>query len=183
MNDYFQGSVRQHIERGRLLLAKIPTKLPREFHLLAQVCRKELDTILDALRSLIEDPKMELSGNQTKRLRLFQQLVAHMNFLETVGIAALERHNETDLMLNKLIERIRTEISYPLLPPVVSSLSQQYFHIYPQLSLLCVPLGEANFLLHLPDLYHELAHSLITEKYDPKVRPFKARHFSRPCFS
>ncbi|MCI0611811.1 hypothetical protein L0244_02365 [bacterium] len=90
-----------------------------------------------------------------------------------MGIAALERRNKTDEILNQLIDHIRKEISYPLLPPVVSSLSQQYFHIYPQLNLLCVPLGEADFLLHLPDLYHELAHPLVTEKYDPRVRPFQ----------
>jgi hypothetical protein len=86
LNDYFQGSVRQHLERGQLLLARIPADLSREFHLLAQTCRKELDAVLDGLRSLIEDPKMNLPDNQTMRLRRFQQLVARLNFLETVGL-------------------------------------------------------------------------------------------------
>jgi hypothetical protein len=42
-----------------------------------------------------------------------------------------------------------------LLPPVGSSLSQQYFHIYPQLNLLCVPLGEADFLLQEKESIHQ----------------------------
>ena len=72
-----------------------------------------------------------------------------------------------------LVDRIRTETHYPLLPPVVTPLSQSYFKIYPELNLLCVPLSERNFLLHLPDIYHELAHPLIAEKYDPRVKPFQ----------
>lgn len=173
MNEYFHGSVRQHIERGQILLSRIPVDLPREFHLLAQYCTKELDRIMDGLRALISQPRMDQLDKQPERLRLFQQLVTRLNKLETVGIAALERHNETDLMLNQLIELIRTEISYPILPPVVSSLSQQYFHIYPDLNLLFVPLCEANFLLHLPDLYHEIAHPLLVTKYNLRVKPFQ----------
>lgn len=96
-----------------------------------------------------------------------------MSFLEAIGIAALERANRHDRSLNQLIERIVHEISYPLLPPVVTALSQQYFQIYPQLGLLSVPLSEGAFLLHLPDLFHELAHPLVTERHNPRVKPFQ----------
>jgi hypothetical protein len=39
-------------------------------------------------------------------------------------------------------------------------MSQDYFHIYPEFNLLCLPLIESRFLLHLPDVYHELCHPL-----------------------
>jgi len=74
-----------------------------------------------------------------------------------------------------MISHVIREIAYPLLPPVVTGLSQQYFHIYPHLNLLFVPLTEGDFLLHLPDLYHELGHTLLTERYDPNVLPFQVR--------
>jgi hypothetical protein len=65
-----------------------------------------------------------------------------------------------------------------LITPVVTTLSQQYFCIVTDLNLLCVPLTEGQFLLHLPDLYHELAHPLLTEVDDPVVEPFQEAHFS-----
>ena len=83
-----------------------------------------------------------------------------MDFFETIGIAALNRANEDDRQLNLLVERIVREIGFPLLPPVATLLSQGYFHIYPWFNLLCLPLVEPAFLLHLPDLYHELGHLL-----------------------
>ena len=55
----------------------------------------------------------------------------------------------------------------------MTTLSQQYFHIRPGLNLLCVPLTEGRFLLHLPDLYHELAHPLLVEQDDPIVEPIQ----------
>jgi len=173
LNSYFEGAIRQHLERGRQLLARVPTDLPREFHLLAQTCNRELAHILDELESLLSDPRMHLPKHQSERLRRYRRAIRQLSFLEAIGIAALERANRHDRSLNQLIEQIVNEISYPLLPPVVTALSQQYFHIYPQLGLLSVPLSEGDFLLHLPDLLHELAHPLVTERHNPRVKPFQ----------
>jgi hypothetical protein len=174
LNDYFIGAIKQHQERGRRLIERIPPDLPREFHVLVQKCNDELTRLLDHLRELLEDPLMKLPDYQSERLRQFRRIVEHMSLLETTAVAALERHNQDDIFLNGLIEIIKAETRYPLLPPVVTSLSQQYFHIFPNLNLLFVPLSEGDFLLHLPDLYHELAHPLITERYNPRVKPFQA---------
>ena len=154
-------------------MERIPPDLPREFHVLVQKCNDELTQLLDHLRHLLDDPLMNLPDYQSERLRQFRRIVEHMSLLETTAIAALERHNKDDIFLNGLIEVIKSETYYPLLPPVVTSLSQQYFHIFPNLNLLFVPLSEGDFLLHLPDLYHELAHPLLTERYNPRVKPFQ----------
>lgn len=154
-------------------MERIPPSLPREFHVLVQRCNDELSGLLDGLRALLEDPQMQLPNYQPERLRQFRRIVEYMSFLETTAIAPLERFNDDDVFLNRLIEHIRTEIHYPLLPPVVTSLSQEYFHIFPNLNLLFVPLSEGDFLLHLPDLYHELAHPLVTERYNRRVKPFQ----------
>lgn len=151
----------------------IPASLPREFHRLEQICRGRVSDVLDNLRSLVEDPRMLNPEVQPERLRRFRRAVRELDFLETVCIAALERAIDADKYLNQLVERIRIEIKYPLLAPIVTPLSQSYFKIYPDLNLLCVPLSEGNFLLHLPDIYHELAHPLLAEKYDPRVKPFQ----------
>lgn len=172
MNAYFDGAVNQLLERGQCLLLMIPTGLPREFHLLEQTCRDRLTNTLDELQQLITEKIWRITENQPERLRQFKRLVRDLDLLETVCIAALERANHTDLHLNRLVERIRQEIAYPLLPPVVTPLSQAYFQTWPDFHLMLVPLSEGNFLLHLPDLYHELAHPLFHERYNQRVAPF-----------
>lgn len=168
MNDYFEGAVNQLVKRGRLLLSKMPRNLPREFHLLEQRCRDRIQKVLDDLR---QNPEIQLPA---VRLRALRRAVHELDHLETVGITALSRVDlEEDVWLNELILRITQEIAYPLLPPVVTSLSHSYFHIYTDLNLMRVPLAEGSFLLHLPDLYHELAHSLTIYPNDPRIEPLQ----------
>ncbi len=173
MNDYFTGSISQLIERARLLRAKVPRDLPRDYDTLTQACRDQLNALLVQLRSLLEEPMYREERFQPERLRFFKRVIADLDIIETVGIAALDRAKDDDHKLNDLLERITREIAYPLVTPVVTTLSQQYFHIRPGLNLLCVPLAEGRFLLHLPDLYHELAHPLLVELDDPIVEPIQ----------
>lgn len=173
MNDYFQGAVRQLLERGQLLISLIPTGLSREFHRLEDICRERLADVLDELNELINNPKMLRPKNQPERLRQYKRAIWEMDLLETVCIAALERAKDFDKHLNRLVERIRIEIAYPMLPPVVTPLSQSYFQTYPKFNLMLVPLSEGHFLLHLADMYHELAHPLLVSRYDRRIQPFK----------
>jgi hypothetical protein len=173
LKSYLDGAIGQQISRGEGLIKRIPQNISREFHLLAQSCQERMLRVNDSLGKLLTDSRFQNEKNQPERLRIFRRLVDEMFFLETVGIAALERANPSDEILNKIVEKIRLEIRYPLLPPVVTSLSQEYFHIFPDLNLLCVPLAESDHLLHLPDIYHELAHPLATGKPDPRIKPFQ----------
>ncbi len=173
MNSYLDGAIRQQLERGRSLFNKIPKHKPREVQLLESACTEQLSAALDQLQALRDQPEMALPENQPLRLRRFRRVIEEMNFLEAVGIAALERYNQNDQELNVLIQKICSEISYPRLPPVVVSSSQQYFYIQPRLNLMCIPPAEGDFLLHLPDLYHELAHPLVLPKHDRRVKPFQ----------
>jgi hypothetical protein len=161
------------MERGQRLISMIPTGLAREFHRLEDTCRERLANVLDELDKLINDPKIVRPRNQPERLRRYKRAIWEMDLLETVCIAALERAKDFDKHLNRLIERIRIEIAYPMLPPVVTPLSQSYFQTYPRFNLMLVPLSEGHFLLHLPDMYHELAHPLLLSRYDRRIQPFK----------
>lgn len=175
MNDYFEASIRQHLQRGEHLVGRIPKpiQLPPEFHRLLQTCNRELETVLSELEALLREPKMLLPEYQPERLRRFRRAVQQMSLIESTCVTALARHDTYDRFLCHLVDQIAREISYPLLTPTVTSLSQHYFHIYPFLNLLFVPLGEGSFLLHLPDLYHELGHPLVTDRYNPHVKPFR----------
>lgn len=164
----------QHVKRAKQLITRIPHhKLPREFHTLAQVCNNELSVVIDKLNSLQNTLDTNSLDNHPEILRTFRREVENLNQIEIFGIAALERANSSDKFLNNLIDKIRIEIKYPFIPPVVISLSQQYFQIIPRFNLLFVPPGEADFLLHLPDLYHELAHPLLLPSHNQSVTPFQ----------
>ena len=175
LDNYFSVAIAQQIERGQRLLSRIPksNELPREMYTLAQTCELKLKDSLQRLSQLKNNPYMEKNKYQPVRLRKLRRIVANMSHLETIGITVLERSHRNDVFLNRLVESICREIHYPILPPVISSLSQGYYHIYCDLHLLFVPLGESDFLLHLPDLYHELAHPLLAKQNDSRVVSFQ----------
>lgn len=179
MNDYFTGAINQLIVRCEHLIGMIPTGLPREFAVLEQISRQEIASVSDKLNQLLKNPELLKPESQVERLRGFKQAVRDIDILETVCIAALERKNDNDLFLNKVMELIRHEINYPLPPLVVTSLSKSksYFETWTKYRLMLVPLGECRFLLHLPDIYHELGHPLLEEARDPKVKAFQAALF------
>jgi len=112
------------------------------------------------------------------RLRTYTDLVNRLDFIESIGFAALVRINDEDKQMTRLVSDIAEELMFPLPAPVVSCQSHfsSYFHAFPGLNVLRVPLKEGHFLLHLPDLYHELAHFIIEEQNNPAVQPFHDAH-------
>jgi hypothetical protein len=173
MDDYFEGTVRQLLARARHLTERVPPSLPPGFAPLLASCQSEINRIGADLQALVDDPAFLHPANRPARLRSLRRSVADLDLVETLGIAALERSNEDDLRLNDLLTRICREIRYPLPPPVVTTLSQAYFRVIPTLNLLCVPLSEGRFLLHLPDLFHEIAHPPLVAPPSPQVRPLQ----------
>lgn len=165
MEDYFKGAVGQLYERAQELLSQVPrgpAQLPSELLLLSQGCITKLNEVLKDLEYVLDDPLMQRADLQSSRLRTFRRSVQALDIIENVGVAALVRRDlKGDLWLNRLVSQITKEINYPLNPPVVTSLSKQYFSYNGFLDVLSVPLNEGNHLLHLPDLYHELAHPLL----------------------
>jgi hypothetical protein len=172
LDKYLAGIIPQAIERGRVLKAIIPRDLPKEYTALRVSCNHKIDEYIRGLQYLQSSINPNLVQEQ---LRTFKRLVSDLDAIETVGITALSRACSEDHKINSLTARITQEIKYPLITPVVTTLSQSYFCIYPSLGLLCIPLLEGKFLLHLPDLYHELAHPFFTEKNDPVIEPFQYR--------
>jgi len=175
LHEYLAAIIPQMIERGRVLTGSIPRDLPRDYDALRVTCQQQVNDAIQNLRAL-----QSIIGYNfgSEHLRMFKRIVSDMDGLETVGIAALNRASGDDHRLNVLIGKIAQEIKYPRLIPVVTTLSQSYFCIYPSLNLLCVPLLEGRFLLHLPDLYHELAHPFFREADDPVLEPFQIQYMN-----
>lgn len=175
MQLFTEGVLLETIERAKRLKAKTPNMPDIHFQVLERGCNEELEKIIDKLNYLLTSPEFQDKKNQAVRLKEFKSIVRMFGVIENVGYAALTRCDQVDdVNMCKLIQRICKEINYPLQPPTVVCLTKDYYCIYPHLKLLCVPLLESDSLLHLPDLYHELGHPLITERNNPKVEPFVA---------
>src|SRR6266567_326600 len=178
VEDYLVGSVGQLMERARHLLAAISKPYPAEFRALAQTCRNQVNELIAGFEALLNNPRYRKPKLKALRLRAYTDLVNRLDFIESIGFAALVRINEEDKQMTRLVSDIAEELMFPLPAPVVSCQSHfsSYFHAFPGLNVLRVPLKEGHFLLHLPDLYHELAHFVIEEQNNPAVQAFQDAH-------
>jgi hypothetical protein len=174
MVDYIDGAIREAIEKGRTLMLKIPgaRQLGLHFNALAATANNEIEQVITSLEFLMADSDYNIPQNIREKFSRFKQYSNKLSKIENVVIAAMSRKTDDDDFVNKLVQEICREINYPLQAPVTSCLSQKYYHIYSSYNLLCMPLLESDFLLHLPDIYHELGHPLI-ELSNPKVEAFQ----------
>jgi len=175
---YLSAAIRQAQERARILKGKMSETSLNSPELLAlrHTCEDRIDQIVRDLEELLNDPLILRDDLVRERLRLFRRQLADLSLLETTAIAALTRPHEDDAALSRVVFQIHKEISYPLPPPTVTCLSREYFSIDPSLHLLEVPLAEADFLLHLPDLYHEMAHLLIATRNNPRIAGYQTEY-------
>lgn len=176
--EYFQATLPQLVERARLLKGKIPRGLPRDYDALIRTCEHWLEALIIQFRALQKPPSRASAAVEHARLRQFRRAVADLNHIETRAIAVLQHAhgNDDDHHANRLLYNICQEIRYPILTPTVSTLSSGYFSIDPKLGVLFIPPAEGNFLLHLPDLYHELGHPLLTHENHPVLDLLRKRY-------
>jgi hypothetical protein len=162
------------LERTKMLKTKIPvSKLEDCFKPLAALVIDQLDYIISELNNLSRSPKYQVKSNLPFKINQFQKIVSILDYLENNIIACLNRCTKDDINLTNFVGKICKEINYPLLSPIATSLSQSYYGINTQFNLLKTPLLESEFLLHMPDIYHELAHPLISKKDYPTILPLQ----------
>lgn len=173
MEAYLDGALQDLEERIRYLKGRVRPKQGRSNDALIKTCREHLDYAASRARVLREDPKWRQAATASSRYRDFRTLVGILDELEYTVVQILERWNDADDRANELVSAIADEIKYPLHCPVAACQSREYYRIYPQLGLLLIPPAENASLLHLPDLYHELAHPLLLEDNDPQLEPLR----------
>jgi len=174
IDQYVEALIAQTLERTKVLRGKINNPLlSADFTGLQSRCEHRLDEIAQRLEYLKNDPDIRAKENGAIRIRILRRAVEDLSQLECTGIVALNRTSNDDVLLSKLLFEIHNEIKYPVNLPTVTCLSQSYYVVYPSIGLLAVPLAESDFLLHLPDLYHEIAHPLLVVKSNPKADGFQ----------
>lgn len=165
--DYIQANIQEQINRAIYLKSLIhhPTEYP-EILGLADRCSRILDENINQLRFLFQELSNRSEDDVRDVFRGFRRCSRNIETVEYFGIPALYYHNEEIKFLNKLIFKIYQEINLPLTPPSAACISTRYYFIHPVTNVIFVPLGEPRFLLHLPDIYHELGHQVLFNKED-----------------
>ena len=170
MEGYFEGAVPQLIARAEALEMKIRSDLPVDYYSLAALSRDSLAGVRERLLTLLSDARYAEPTVQGERLRTFRRCRKVLTRMESRAIATLDRVKAEDRELNAFVRRIACEINHAPLPPVVSPLSTMYFSLDADLGILFVPLVENRFLLHLPDVYHELGHQCFAKPSSSRLR-------------
>ncbi|MEQ8906029.1 hypothetical protein [Ekhidna sp.] len=175
MVDYIDGAIMENIQKSRVLKSKFPSakKSSLYFESLVSKATLEIESTIQDLVGLLHDQDYSKPANLRRKFSKFKAILSKLHVLENVIVAAISRRHDDDDFANKLMREICSEIEYPTQTPVVSCLSQHYYRILPYYNLVCMPLLESDFLLHLPDLYHEICHPLISVD-NPKTEVIKS---------
>lgn len=174
LDSYIQGAATQLVQRASALKSLIPRPPRPEFQVLATRCCQEIDAAVKELKFIRDNPIQKKPDLASTRLRQFRRVSAWIDRIENEAIAAIARADDGESKIHGLLFKMTSEVDYPIEPPTISLLSQQYFYVNCDFGLLCMPLTELHYLLHLPDIYHELAHPLFQNEDDIRVRGWLA---------
>lgn len=160
MKEYLQKLVSEQIEKAHTLKGKI--KRPLIYPELSGLSNR-CDSILDQKISSLEylQSVIETEDDEGYAWRALKDIIRDIEWIEKYGIPALYYQSKEVGFFNKLIFQIHKEIRLPVDPPSVACLSTNYYYTATVVNVIFVPLSEADFILHLPDLYHELGHYVL----------------------
>ena len=160
MKVYLNALIYEQISRAESLKQRI--EKPLQYAELIGLKERSI-TILDRQSVILNSCLAELQERDGDSdchdiLRKTRSATRQISTIETYGIAALEYQTPESAFLNKLLFKIHQEINFPLTSPVICCISTNYYFTVPFANVIFVPLLETEFLLHLPDLYHEIGH-------------------------
>jgi len=162
MKGYFKAIILEQIDRGLCLKKLIPHPLKyAELSSLADRCGRIIDDTIEQLKFLLEELGKREENDTRDIFRGIRRSAQNIELVEYFGISALYYQTPEIGYLNKLVFRIHQEINLPLTPPSVACISTKYYYFHPFTNVVFVPVGESSFLLHLPDLFHEIGHEVL----------------------
>lgn len=163
MNAQYLGwLIREQIDRAHLLKAAIPGK-PRHVALehLAASCKDALDeqaSLLDQYRAMLDGSGRARAARILKAVKRCARTIGE---IEGYGMPPLHCQSEQAVFLNDVLSTMHREVGLSFRCPAVSCTSNDYYFSHLPTNTVYVPLSEAEFLLHMPDFYHELGHTLL----------------------
>jgi len=165
MKDYFKAIILEQINRGLRLKELVPHPLRyAELSSLADRCSRIIDANIQQLTFLLKELDKRDENDTRDIFRGIRRCAREIELVEYFGISALYYETPEIGYLNKLVFQIHQEINLPLTPPSVACISTKYYYFNPFTNVIFVPVGESRFLLHLPDVFHEIGHEVLSSK-------------------
>jgi len=161
MKDYLKAIILEQINRALCLKNLIHPVKYQELSGLAERCTNIIDTITHQLRLLLVELEKRDEHDIRDILRAIRRRVREIEMVESYGVSALYYVNDEIRYMNSLIHQIHKEINLPLSKPSVACISTRYYYFHPFTNVIFVPVGESNFILHLPDAFHEMGHYVL----------------------
>jgi hypothetical protein len=173
MREYLEAIMKEQISRALFLKGKIPH--PNKFAELSGLsdkCEYILDEQIQFLEALKDELRNRDESDINDIIRGTRSAIRQISSIEYYGISTLYYQTEDLGLLNKISFSIYQEINLPFGHPCVSCTATQYYSSVPDVNVIFVPLGESDFLLHLPDIYHEIGHCVVKNlETVPKLSP------------
>lgn len=165
MKEYLRAIILEQINRGLRLKELIPHPLRyTELESLADRCARIIDDDIQYLRFFLKELDKRDENDTRDILRGIRSCAREIDLVESFGISALYYETPEIGYLNKLIRNIHREINLPLTPPSVACISTRYYYFHSFTNVIFVPVGESRFLLHIPDVFHEIGHEVLFYK-------------------
>lgn len=171
MNPHVKATLEELEVRRSHLLEQTERRHETELQLLLNTTLRRLEALKSQIDTVLREPRWGLPAAEPYVYRRVRRIVRELDRLEAFPITALSRWGEADARLTRLTSTICAEVGFPRPHPVVAGLSQSYYEARSEFDLLFTPATESSFLLHLPDLYHELGHLVVAADEDPKIAP------------
>jgi hypothetical protein len=127
----------------------------KTFHLEAQIKK---------LSVLQNEPPFSLDKYASQHITTIRKIAREITSIETLILPLIETWGDTEEKMQKVVDDIVKDANLALpYKTAVSLHSADYFYINEQ-DIIYLPRLEGHSLLHLADLYHEIAHHLLREK-------------------
>jgi hypothetical protein len=186
MIEYFSGIVPWLLRRANLLDGRLRQidrhSLPQsvQHHIERQTLYCE--EIVDDLEVLQAEPSLLDPAYADQYLSELRTIDRDIADIETVYLPAFERWGDDEIRGQSILEQIcrETRLEGFEIRPIIVLYSQEYFSVYE--SVIYVPRLEHHFMLHLPDLYHEIGHILLEEQEPSLIGDFRGQveaHFEQ----
>ncbi len=175
--DLFLGAVLQ-VKKRALHLQEVAVANPRpDLRDIQRQCLERLKNTLADIDLLISDIEDIWRQDASVALDLYRHLSDQVFIIERNGVFSLIHSPKSDAFLTRLTQQVCSDIGFPVLAPTVSQTSRTHYRFERRFNLMFVPPLESRFLLHLPDLYHELCHPLFSKEYNqlPNLKPFRTQ--------
>jgi hypothetical protein len=139
----------------------------------------QIERSIETVQSLIGDLDQMQPEFARNMYHACKRLTEYAQLADEGPVSTLSRFQPRDLFLTRLVAAMCDEFHFPHARPLCSAITTQYYCILPRMDLILIPHSEADHLLGLPDIYHELGHLLFrgSAALIEKLRSCSQAHF------